>query len=37
LAGIRTILVTPIHPEDEPWFTRLKRRPERFLLSRLKR
>ena len=22
LAGVRTILVTPIHPEDEPWFTR---------------
>ena len=36
LAGIRTILVTPIHPEEEPWFTRLKRRPERFLLSRLR-
>jgi len=36
LAGVRTILVTPIHPEEEPWFTRLKRGPERFLLGRLK-
>ncbi len=35
-AGVRTILVTPIHPEDEPWFTRLKRGPERFVLGRLK-
>ena len=25
LAGLRTILVRPIHPEEEPWFTRLKR------------
>jgi uncharacterized protein len=32
LAGLRTILVDPINPEEEPWFTRLKRRPERFLL-----
>lgn len=36
LAGVRTILVTPIHPEEEPWFTRLKRGPEGFLLRRLK-
>jgi hypothetical protein len=36
LAGVRTILVTPIHPEDEPWFTRLKRGPEGLLLRRLK-
>jgi uncharacterized protein len=35
LAGLTTILVDPIHPEDEPWFTRLKRRPERFLLRRI--
>jgi uncharacterized protein len=35
LAGVRAILVQPIHLEDEPWFTRLKRPPERFLLSRL--
>ena len=34
LAGLRTILVRPIHPEEEPWFTRLKRRPEAFLLRR---
>ncbi|MEN6558980.1 MAG: YqeG family HAD IIIA-type phosphatase [Thermoguttaceae bacterium] len=33
-AGIRTILVEPIHPEEEPWFTRLKRPPERFFLRR---
>ena len=35
LAGVRTILVDPIHPEEEPWFTRLKRRPERYLLRRI--
>ena len=34
LAGIRSILVDPIHPEEEPWYTRLKRLPERFLLAR---
>jgi uncharacterized protein len=34
LAGLTTILVDPIHPEEEPWFTRLKRGPERFLLAR---
>jgi HAD superfamily phosphatase (TIGR01668 family) len=34
LAGLRTILVRPIHPEEEPWFTRLKRRPEAFLLRK---
>jgi HAD superfamily phosphatase (TIGR01668 family) len=34
LAGLKTILVEPIHPEEEPWFTRLKRGPERFLLAR---
>jgi len=32
LAGLTSILVRPIHPEDEPWFTRLKRGPERCLL-----
>jgi uncharacterized protein len=31
LAGLRTILVRPIHPEEEPWFTRLKRPLERLL------
>jgi uncharacterized protein len=35
LAGVRSILVEPIHPEEEPWYTRLKRGPERFLLARL--
>ena len=35
LAGVRSILVEPIHPEEEPWFTRLKRLPERFVLARL--
>lgn len=34
LAGIRTILVEPIHPEEEPWYTRLKRLAERPLLAR---
>ncbi len=33
LAGVITILVDPIHPEDEPWFTRLKRPLERWLLG----
>jgi uncharacterized protein len=37
LAGIRTILVQPIHPEEEPWFTRLKRPWERLVLARLDR
>lgn len=32
LAGLKTFLVDPIHPEEEPWFTRLKRGPERWLL-----
>lgn len=33
LAGVRSILVDPIHPEEEPWFTRVKRRPERVVLG----
>ena len=33
LAGIRCILVRPFHPEEEPWFTRMKRGPERIWLS----
>jgi hypothetical protein len=36
LAGLMTILVRPVHPEEEPWFTRLKRPLERRLLRRLK-
>jgi uncharacterized protein len=32
LAGVTSILVRPIHPEEEPWFTRLKRPAERVLL-----
>ncbi len=35
LAGLTSILVRPIRPEEEPWFTRLKRPLERFLLRRL--
>ena len=35
LAGLTSILVDPIHPEDEPWFTRIKRGPERHLLRRM--
>jgi HAD superfamily phosphatase (TIGR01668 family) len=34
LAGLMTFLVEPIHPEEEPWFTRLKRPPERWLLGK---
>lgn len=37
LAGVYTILVRPLGPEEEPWFTRLKRRPEAFVLRRLGR
>jgi len=33
LAGLTTFLVEPIHPEEEPWFTRLKRGPERWFLG----
>lgn len=35
LAGMASILVRPIHPEEEPWFTRVKRPLERFLLRRM--
>jgi HAD superfamily phosphatase (TIGR01668 family) len=35
LAGLTSILVRPIRPEEEPWFTQLKRPLERFLLRRL--
>jgi HAD superfamily phosphatase (TIGR01668 family) len=35
LAGLTSILVRPIRPEEEPWFTRLKRPLEQFLLRRL--
>jgi hypothetical protein len=35
LAGISTILVRPIRPEEEPWYTRLKRPLERWLLGRM--
>jgi HAD superfamily phosphatase (TIGR01668 family) len=31
--GIKSILVRPLHPEEEPWFTRIKRTPERFWLN----
>jgi uncharacterized protein len=35
LAGVRSILVDPIHPEEEPWWTRMKRVPERAVVGRL--
>jgi HAD superfamily phosphatase (TIGR01668 family) len=35
LAGLTSILVRPIRPEEEPWFTRLKRPLERLMLRRL--
>lgn len=35
-AGVQTILVEPIHPEDEPWFARIKRGVERWILARMK-
>lgn len=34
LAGLRTIMVAPLHPEDEPWYTRLKRPLERWVLGK---
>ncbi|MCR4415579.1 MAG: YqeG family HAD IIIA-type phosphatase [Thermoguttaceae bacterium] len=37
LAGLATILVRPMHPEEEPWFTRIKRPLERLLLRWLDR
>ncbi len=37
LAGLKTILVEPIHPEEEPWFTRLKRPLERWVVARFVR
>jgi uncharacterized protein len=36
LAGLTSILVRPIHPEEEPWFTRMKRPLERVLLRRMR-
>jgi HAD superfamily phosphatase (TIGR01668 family) len=35
LAGLLTILVRPIHPEEEPWWTRIKRPAERWVLQRV--
>ena len=35
LAGLISILVRPIRPEDEPWFTRSKRPLEGWLLRRV--
>ncbi|MGA2060441.1 MAG: YqeG family HAD IIIA-type phosphatase [Thermoguttaceae bacterium] len=32
-AGVMCILVRPLHPEEEPWFTRIKRTPERLWLA----
>jgi len=34
-AGLVSILVRPMHPEEEPWFTRIKRPLERVLLRRV--
>ena len=35
LAGLTTFLVEPIHPEEEPWFTRLKRGPGTLVVASL--
>jgi len=35
LTGLACILVRPIHPEEEHWYTRIKRPLERFLLARM--
>ena len=37
LAGLLTVLVRPMQPEEEPWFTQLKRPLERVLLQRMDR
>jgi HAD superfamily phosphatase (TIGR01668 family) len=37
LAGLTSILVRPIHPEEEHWFTRMKRPAEQLLLGWMKR
>jgi len=37
LAGLITILVRPMRPEDEPWFARWKRHPERLVLRRFEK
>ena len=34
LAGLTTILVRPIHPEEERWFTRMKRPFERLVIGK---
>ncbi|MDR3233128.1 MAG: YqeG family HAD IIIA-type phosphatase [Planctomycetaceae bacterium] len=36
LAGLFTILVKPIHPEEEHWYTRIKRPLESFVLGQVK-
>ena len=36
-AGLTTILVEAIHPEEERWFTRFKRGPEKWLLRRMEK
>lgn len=33
LAGLTTFLVEPIHPEEERWFTRLKRGPKALVVA----
>jgi len=35
LAGLTTVFVRPIHPEEEQWFTRIKRPPERWIMRRM--
>ena len=35
LCGLVSILVRPIHPEEEPWFTRLKRPLEQWVVRTL--
>jgi uncharacterized protein len=37
LAGIKSILIRPIRPDEEPWYTRLKRIPEQWWLRWLHR
>jgi HAD superfamily phosphatase (TIGR01668 family) len=37
LAGVKSILVRPLHPDEEPWYTRVKRVPERWWLRWLKK
>jgi uncharacterized protein len=37
LAGIKSVLVKPLHPEDEHWYTRIKRPLEKIVMRLIKK